>query len=294
MMTKTTSLSARLHESALPHFGQTINWVLIAICFILGSLSFDISSGVRQSPVTVLSWMPEAWLSAPLSFHIMRTLLWCGALLWLLGWATPWSCWLATLSFTGLWSLHMENTTNGAHIFNVSNQLLIVQSLWMTINNREIKLAIKNGKFWSTELYPNWVFWLGIGFIGLFHSYAGLAKIMHSGIEWPNGTSLQLWAYWDGRPGSWTRELMIQNRSFAIIMQWATLIFETAGILALFNRNIRLVVGMALLSFYIGVVFTFDYGFHINLALTALYHLPFDRWLPLYFSKKTTAVTKSV
>jgi hypothetical protein len=79
---------------------------------------------------------------------------------------------------------------------------------------------------------------------------------------------------------------MIQNRSFAIFMQWATIIFETAGILVLFNRKIRLVVGLALISFYLGVLLTFDYGFHINLALTVLYHLPFDRWLPIYFSKK--------
>jgi hypothetical protein len=221
-------------------------------------------------------------------------MLWCGALLWLMGWATPWSCWLATLSFTGLWSLHMENTTNGAHIFNVSNQLLVVQSLWITLKHREIRAAVKAGKYWTTALYPNWAFWLAIGFIGLFHSYAGLAKILHSGLDWPNGTSLQLWAYWDGRLDSWTREIMISNRSFTVIMQWATLIFETAGILALFNRQLRLLIGLALISFYIGVILTFDYGFHINLLLTALYHLPFDRWLPQYFSKKTTAETKSV
>lgn len=292
-MIKSLSFSARLHECALPHLGQTVNWVLIGICFILGSLSFDISEGLRQSPVTIISWLPETWLSAPISFHILRIMLWCGALLWLMGWATPWSCWLATLSFTGLWSLHMENTTNGAHIFNVSNQLLVVQSLWMTLKHREIRAAVKAGKYWTTALYPNWAFWLAIGFIGLFHTYAGLAKILHSGLDWPNGTSLQLWAYWDGRLDSWTREIMISNRSFTVIMQWATLIFETAGILALFNRQLRLLIGLALISFYIGVILTFDYGFHINLLLTALYHLPFDRWLPQYFSKKTTAETKS-
>ena len=293
-MIKSLSFSTRLHECALPHLGQTVNWVLIGICFILGSLSFDISEGLRQSPVTMISWLPETWLSAPISFHILRIMLWCGALLWLMGWATPWSCWLATLSFTGLWSLHMENTTNGAHIFNVSNQLLVVQSLWITLKHREIRAAVKAGKYWTTALYPNWAFWLAIGFIGLFHTYAGLAKILHSGLDWPNGTSLQLWAYWDGRLDSWTREIMISNRSFTVIMQWATLIFETAGILALFNRQLRLLIGLALISFYIGVILTFDYGFHINLLLTALYHLPFDRWLPQYFSKKTTTETNSV
>jgi hypothetical protein len=35
-----------------------------------------------------------------------------------------------------------------------------------------------------------------------------------------------------------------------------------------------------LVSFYIGVVLTFDYGFHLNLVLTALFYLPFHEWLP--------------
>jgi hypothetical protein len=252
-----------------------------------------VASGVRQSPVTVLSWLPETWLTAPQSFYLLRALLWCGAVLWLLGVATPWSCWLATLSFTGLWSLHMETTTNGAHIFNASNQLLIVQSLWMTFKHREMQTAIRERRFWSTPLYPNWAFWLGVGFLGLFHTYAGVAKIMHSGFAWANGTSLQLWAYWDGRLTSWTREVMIQNRTFALALQWATLVFETAGILALFDRRVRVVVGLAMLSFYAGVLLTFDYGFHINFVLTALYHLPFDRWLtptlPPAINSTTTA-----
>ncbi len=274
-----SSLAARLHECALPHFGQTVNWVLIGICFLLGSLSFEVASGERQSPVTVLSGSLK--LGLPRRNRSISCAVCCGvgAVLWLLGWATPWSCWLATLSFTGLWSLHMETTTNGAHIFNASNQLLIVQSLWMTFKHREMQTAIREGRFWSTPLYPNWAFWLGVGFLGLFHTYAGLAKLMHSGFGWANGTSLQLWAYWDGRLSSWTRELMIQNRSLTLILQWATLLFETAGIFALFDRRVRLVVGLAILSFYVGVLLTFDYGFHMNFVLTALYHLPFDKWL---------------
>jgi hypothetical protein len=86
---------------------------------------------------------------------------------------------------------------------------------------------------------------------------------------------------------------MIQNRTFALALQWATLVFETAGILALFDRRVRVVVGLAMLSFYAGVLLTFDYGFHINFVLTALYHLPFDRWLtptlPPAINSTTTA-----
>jgi hypothetical protein len=37
-------------------------------------------------------------------------------------------------------------------------------------------------------------------------------------------------------------------------------------------------IGIMLVSFYAGVLLTFDYGFHFNLVLTALYYLPFDAW----------------
>jgi hypothetical protein len=280
--------SLDMHACALPHFGHVVNWVLLGSCFLLASLSFEISTGTRQSPVTMLSWLPSEILHAPWGFTVFRALLVLGATLWLCGKFTPWSCWLTTIGFTGLWSWHMETTTNGAHIFNVSNQLLCVQSLWMTWKHAEMQAAIREQRYWTTPLYPNWAFWLGIGFLGLFHTYAGLAKLTFSGWSWANGTSLQLWAYWDGRPGSWTRELIINHRSFALVMQWATLIFETAGILALFDRRLRLIVGLAILSFYMGVLLTFDYGFHLNFLLTALYHLPFDRWLTSGFRMTAT------
>jgi hypothetical protein len=102
-----------------------------------------------------------------------------------------------------------------------------------------------------------------------------------------------LWAYWDGRPGSWTRELLIHHQGLAQLLQWATLVFETAGILALFDRRLRVAIGLALMSFYLGVVLTFDYGFHLNLLLTALYHLPCDAWLTPRTNQKPAAPRES-
>jgi hypothetical protein len=69
-------------------------------------------------------------------------------------------------------------------------------------------------------------------------------------------------------------------------MQWLTLVFETAGILGVFSRRLRPWIGLMLVSFYFGVVLTFDYGFHMNLALTALYFLPFDRWFPAWSRRR--------
>jgi hypothetical protein len=276
-----------------PQFGQTVTWVLLAACYVLAFLRFDVAIGERQGPATLLAWLPASLLASDALFHAFRVMLVAGATLWLLGRGLPWSCWLATLGFTGLWSMHMENTTNGAHIFNAANQLLVVQSLWYTFFAGEIREANREGRFWSTPLYPNWAFLLGLLYLGLFHTFAGLAKLLHSGLDWPNGVSLQLWAYWDGRPGSWTRELMIHHRPLVVALQWLTLVFETAAIVGVFSRRLRPWIGLMLVSFYIGVVLTFDYGFHLNLVLTALYFLPFDRWLPQWFAPRTDAAAAS-
>ena len=270
---------------ATPQFGQVVTWTLLAACFLLACLQFEVISGTRQGPVSLLSWLPAEILVNPATFLVLRAMLLAGATLWLFNRGLPWSCWLTTLGFTGLWSLHMETTTNGAHIFNAANQLLVVQSLWYTFFAHDIRQAQVERRFWSTPLYPNWAFWLGLFYLGLFHTSAGLAKILHSGLDWPNGVSLQLWSYWDGRPGSWVRELMIGYRPAVVVMQWLTLIFETSAIVGLFSRQLRPWIGLMLVSFYIGVVLTFDYGFHLNLVLTALFYLPFDRWL----TKRATA-----
>ena len=290
---KTSAWLAQLGECNTPQFGQTVTWVLLASSFLLVCLPFETILGERQGPATVLAWLPEVVFANPTwLFYAFRAMLFLGATLWLFQIGLPWSCWLTTCGFTALWSLHMETTTNGAHIFNVTNQLLIVQSLWITFHASEIREAWRAGKYWSTPLYPQWAFWLGLAYLGLFHTFAGVAKISFSGAEWANGISLQLWAYWDGRPGSWSRELIIGCRPLVVVLQWSTLVFETGAILGLFNRRLRLVIGTMLLSFYFGVVLTFDYGFHINLVLTALYYLSFDAWLPRWFPPRVSPVAK--
>ena len=41
-----------------------------------------------------------------------------------------------------MWSLRMENMTNGAHIFNVTNMLLVIHAMWFHFRATEIRTAI--------------------------------------------------------------------------------------------------------------------------------------------------------
>jgi hypothetical protein len=122
------------------------------------------------------------------------------------------------------------------------------------------------------------VYLTGLAYLGLFHTYAGLAKLIYSGPGWANGVSLQLWVHMEAYPWSPTTWLLLSSRTAAKWLQMLTLVAETAGILGVIPR-LRVAVGLLLLAFYVGVIVTFPYGFAINAGLVALYFLPVERWL---------------
>lgn len=273
-----SSWQDQLCRRSLPHFGQLINWCLLVTAAFLLFLSFEMVEGPRQTPTSILSWMPQAWIMSPALLWGSRAALVVGGLLWLFNRGLPWSCWLTTAGFTALWSIHVETTYNTAHIFNLPNMLLVIQSLWLTFEAKEINAAVRAGKFYQTPLLPRWVILTGIAYIGLFHTAAGLHKLFYSGPGWANGISLQLWTHLWGHswaPSTW---VILSSRTFTQILQVATLVIETAGVLAIFPR-LRTWSGVGILGFYAGVLLTFDYGFHFNALFTALYLLPLEPWL---------------
>lgn len=264
---------------SLPHFGQLINWCLLGTAVaLLIFVPLEMREGPRQIPTTLFFWLPHAWITSPVVSWGSRAAIVVGGLLWLFNRGLPWSCWLTTAGFTVLWSIHVETTYNTAHIFNLPNMLLVIQSLWITFETQEIKAAVRAGKFYQTPLLPRWVVLTGIAYIGLFHTAAGLHKLFYSGPGWANGISLQLWTHLWGHswaPSTW---LILSSRTFTQILQAATLVIETAGVLAIFPR-LRTWIGLGIIGFYVGVLLTFDYGFHFNALFTALYLLPIEPWL---------------
>jgi hypothetical protein len=162
----------------------------------------------------------------------------------------------------------------------MANMLLVIQAIWITADAPLIRERLREGTFWQSPLVPRWVSLASIAYIGIFHTAAGLSKLVFSGPQWVNGTSLQLWTNLWGRPWSPTTRLILSSRSLTQILQALTLIFETAGVLAIFP-GLRPIVGWGLTAFYIGVLATFDYGFQFNALFTALYLLPCERLITL-------------
>lgn len=276
-----------LQEEATPLFGQISTWLLLLFAVVVALTPIEFDMGPRSAAAaTVFSWLPESLVRSPQLFFSVRIVLLVSALAWAMRIFIPYSCWLTTIAFTLCWALRMENLTNGAHIFNVTNWLLIIHAMWFHFRHREIRSAIDQGTFWQARLYPRWVFWLCIFYLGWFHTLAGLSKLMTSGIGWGDGVSLQLWTQLFGWEPSPFGKLLLWDVRLTSLMQTGALCIECLSIVCIVNRWFRYAIGLALFGFYLGVLTTFvDFGFHFNAILVGLFLLPIDRFLRLEFSQ---------
>ena len=291
-----------LVERASLRFGIWSVRILLVVVILIAVFPIEFSVGPRSAePATIFTWLPAGLLRNGMFFTLVRIGLVAAAVMWWLRIWTPVICWLTVVLAMLLWSLRMENLTNGAHVFNVANMLLVVHAMWFQFYHREINAAlackaqtIKDDDSSTVELkkkhehlqrcYPRWVFMLCLFYLGWFHSLAGFNKILSSGFGWGNGVSLQLWTKlfgWDPSPFG---QLLLFDARLTAWMQTGALLIECACILVVFNRWLRYGLGLALFGFYMGVLTTFvSFGFHFNALLVVWYLLPVDWWFGLKF-----------
>lgn len=260
---------------SLVHQMQLMIWVLLFTAFMLACLPFEYLDAPRQGPSTPLSWLPHEWLVSTELMLVCRVLLFASALFWLLQMGLPWSSWSTVVLYTIVWSLKVENTYNTAHILHMANMLLVVAAIWVTFYHREIRAAVDAGTYFRTPLVPCWITLTAIAYVGIFHTAAGLSKLLFSGMGWANGVSLQLWAHAFGYDWSPAVQWIVARRDLTMFLQAATLVVETVGVLAVFPR-LRTWVGLAIIGFYGGVLISFPYGFFFNAILTAILLLPVE------------------
>ncbi len=284
-----------LTDLARPGFGQTVTWLLLGFAVVLAVSPIEFAAGVRSTnAATIFAWLPEFLLRNESFFTAVRVLLIASAALWALRIAVPISCWITTILFALMWSLRMENLTNGAHIFNVTNMLLLIHALWFQFYGADMKAAAGAGKFWQTPLYPRWVFMLSVFYLGWFHTLAGVTKIIKTGFGWGNGVSLQLWTELFGETGSPFAQVILYDDRLTAWLQTGALVIECLSILCIFHWMLRYAVGLGLIGFYIGVLTTFvTFGFHFNAILVALFLLPVDYLVGLKFHSTNDGVIES-
>ncbi len=276
-----------LFDRATPRFGQMTVWLLLLFAVVLALSPIEFDAGPRsEHPATVFSWLPASLIQNQAIFTCVRAGLMISAALWALRIWIPFSCWTTVACFTLMWSLRMENLTNGAHIFNVTNMLLVIHAMWFHFYRHEIRSGIQEGTFWTDKNYPRWVFWLCVFYLGWFHSLAGFTKLACCGPAWGNGTSMQLWVNLFGWKASPLAQVMLFDSRLTAVLQTGALVIECLSIVAIFHWALRYLVGFGLIGFYIGVLGTFvTFGFHFNAILVAMFLLPCDRLFGLNFDQ---------
>jgi hypothetical protein len=278
-----------LLDAAMPRFGIMVTWLLCLFAIILACSPIEFADGVKSAQgASLFSWLPEGLLRSGPFFTGVRVVLAVSAVCWILRVGVPVSCWITTFAFMLMWSLRMENLTNGAHIFNVTNMLMFIHALWYQFYWREMKSGVDADTLWTTACYPRWVFLLSLFYLGWFHTLAGVTKILNSGFGWGNGVSLQLWTELFGNTGTPFAQTILFDSRLTAVMQTGALVIECASILCLLSTWLRYAVGIGLTGFYIGVLTTFvTFGFHFNAVLVALFLLPVDWLIGLQFNNES-------
>lgn len=282
-MENRSAVSDWLLRRSVPRFGQ----LALIVTLICGAalLSYFLTQqpdpglrGERLRPVTPFSWLPDDILLSLPARQAFGAAYALGGLLWLTRRLLPVSPWLTVLGFWGGVGLYIESATQLTHVAHATAMMLLLHAVWYAAVADDIRAADRAGAFWTTPLYPNWAHLCGVFYLGLLYGFSGWMKVLTSGIDWPNGVSMQLWVnLWGDRDSVWTR-LALQHRWVAVALQWAALVAECAAPLALVPR-LRPWIGLALIGFHYGQVAVFGWGFHANAALIALYFLPVRRWV---------------
>jgi hypothetical protein len=273
-----------LGERSRPHYGQ-LTLVVLLVCglafcwYFQGHYGETRTSDERTGPVSVFSFLPDAVLLNRPVFRLCGVLFAAGAVLWAGKLWLPWSGWLAALSFTAVVALYLENASQVTHVAHLTNTLLIVYALWYHFYARDIRAAARAGRFWTTPLFPRWVYSLSVFSVGMFYGWSGLSKLLANGPGWANGVSLQLWVSLFGDPHSVCTRLILSDRRLATALQTLTLVGETGGFLAIVVPGVRPLVGVTLIGFHLAAISVFGWGFHANLLLVGLVFLPCHRWV---------------
>lgn len=246
----------------------------------------------RYRSISLLSFLPSEILHSPTLYTLGLAGYFLCATLWALQIWPRWSAPLAAGLYTATMALFWERGSFIAEWWNTVNVIVLIFAAWYFFHGHAISRALRAGTFWRTPLFPAWVHWLCMFAVAWFFTQAGWRKLLVSGWDWTDGTSLQLSVHWaqfkfGPTPFVAIQELVMQNRSLAHLLNVATIVIESTAFLSLvpllFPRLIavRWLYGLALVGFFLGVTTMFGTWYFESLFFMAAIILwPFDRWVP--------------
>ncbi len=207
--------------------------------------------------VSLVGFLPESFIANHLVFEGITWIFLLATALWFFRLMPRATSIISVISFILSTSWYLQNEPFGDHRQSVFSFLLILLCL------REFAL-VKN------------YFYRTAGFIIIsFYLLAGWEKVFYSGLNWPNGTSLQIFIHYMGYQSSHLGQLVLAHHSLAMALQWIILIMECGAFFLFGPKLLRWIWLAALLGFHIGIeeIFAYRYFLHFILVLY-LFALP--------------------
>ncbi|MCY2943882.1 MAG: hypothetical protein WCO91_04925 [Gemmataceae bacterium] len=250
------------------------------LCFYL-PLTLGTERVVGTEPnifATILSPFRGTLLAHPMLELGLVIGMWTFGVLWLCQRCLPISPWLCAAFFTFAWAVRLENMGKTIHVSHLSALMLWILAWWRQTTLSEFRLAKAQGTPWSGLYYPEWVFQSCLLGVCFFYGWAGWSKLAESGLDWPNGISMQIWTRLWGNPHFFATQWILDSRPLAIVLQAMSIVFEVFAPLAILPRC-RFWIGLGLVAMHLGIITVFGWGFHGNMIFIALLMFPFRSWL---------------
>lgn len=194
-------------------------------------------------PISVLSFLPRVFLESLTAAWITSVVTGVGFILWGLRVQPRLASVISTVGFALAATFYLQNLPFGDHRQSILLMLLGLLT-WTEFSKK-------------TDLF----FVMAGTILCCLYFFAGWEKIFYSGLSWINGTGLQAFAHYLGRPESFLRQLLLDHRSLAQLFQGLILLLE-CGVLVLFIPGfMRWFFISGLLGFHIGLEEIFFYRF---------------------------------
>lgn len=259
-------------------FGQLSLWCLIA-CGVYYTLKVQIEPRTLEHILSPAALLPaEIWQSESI-FSIFKIISICGLILWALNVYVPIVAVIGALGFTSVNAFSVTGQIYVRHQPHVINMLLIFYTLWALTRSKEQHAA---PRFWGigrVAPYPVWLYTLCVFYISTTYTFSGLTKILYSGLDWPNGVSLQLWCWGGAEYGNIARSLCLFDSRIAATLQAIVLLAESTCLLAYRFPRLRPLYGITLIGFHLSVEILFDLRFYGNIFADFIFFVAAPRVL---------------
>ncbi|MDX1638081.1 MAG: hypothetical protein R3281_08940 [Balneolaceae bacterium] len=164
-----------------------------------------------------------------------------------------------------------------------------------------LALALALFFFNEPRFYQRFAFGFLFFFMGIGYTSAGVAKLIGTGITWPDGAHLWLWiaerkvdvlsAGGTFSP-NWIQELALENRFVSTLILTFGLLTEVLGFLLWFSKT-RPYIATALIGMHIGVYISMNIMFGVYILELLILGYPWGRWFDKFLMKYHVPVNKT-